>query len=162
MSTVEFIFGKVTDTAACTFLENNSTAVISQNISIYCKQNKWTKLPLPSGRSQENVRDGVHFWNSYRHCCSQIFKKELHYSQLKGLLQMLWNKINKKVVSAFRTFQRKCLHKEVHFCRSYWVLPPTFWKKNSTVVISKVFPKSLETKQINKPSLPSERFYKNV
>ena len=124
------------------------------------KQSKWNKLPLPLGRSQENVHDVVHFWNSYRYCCSQLFKKELHFSQLEGLLQKLWNKINKKVVSAFSTFQRKCLYKEVHFRRSYWVLPPIFWKKNSTVVISKVFPKSFETKQIKKLSLPSELFQK--
>ena len=50
--------------------------------------------------------------------------------------------------SAFRTFQRKCLYKEVHFCESYWALPPNFRKKNPTVVISKVFFKSFETKQI--------------
>ena len=158
MSTVEFISGKVTDTAACNFLETNSTAIVCQNFHIYFKQSKWNKLPLPLGRSQENVHDGVHFWNSYRYCCSQLFKKELHFSQLEGLLQKLWNKINKKVVSAFSTFQRKCLYKEVHFRRSYWVLPPTFWKKNSTVVISKVFSKSFETKQIKKLSLPSEHF----
>ena len=162
MSTVEFISGKVTDTAACNFLETNSTAIVCQNFHIYFKQSKWNKLPLPLGRSQENVHDGVHFWNSYRYCCSQLFKKELHFSQLEGLLQKLWNKINKKVVSAFSTFQRKCLYKEVHFRRSYWVLPPTFWKKNSTVVISKVFPKSFETKQIKKLSPPSELFQKNV
>ena len=162
MSTVEFISGKVTDTAACNFLETNSTAIVCQNFHIYFKQSKWNKLPLPLGRSQENVHDGVHFWNSYRYCCSQLFKKELHFSQLEGLLQKLWNKINKKVVSAFSTFQRKCLYKEVHFRRSYWVLPPTFWKKNSTVVISKVFTKSFETKQIKKVSLPSELYQKNV
>ena len=161
MSMVEFISEKVTDTAACTFLETNSTAIVCRNFHIYFKQRKWNKLPLPLGRSQENVHDVVHFWNSYRYCCSQLFKKELHFSQLEGLLQKLWNKINKKVVSAFSTFQRKCLHKEVHFRRIYWVLPPTFWKKNSTVVISKVFSKNFETKQIKKLSLPSELFQKN-
>ena len=35
-----------------------------------------------SESSQENAHGGVHFWNSYRYCCSQLFKKELHYSQL--------------------------------------------------------------------------------
>ena len=78
MFTVEFISGKVKDTAACTFLEKNSTSVVS----IYFKQNKLNKLPLPSGRSQENVHDEAHFWNSYRYCCSQPFQKELYYSQL--------------------------------------------------------------------------------
>ena len=33
-------FWKSTDTAACNFLEKNSTAVASQNFSIYFKQNK--------------------------------------------------------------------------------------------------------------------------
>ena len=150
----------VSDTTACNFLEKNFIATVSQNFHIHFKQSKWNKLPLPSGCSQENVHDGVQFWNSY--CYSQLFKKGLHYSQLEGLLQKLWNKINKKVVSAFSTFQRKCLYKEVHFRRSYWVLPPTFWKKNSTVVISKVFSKSFETKQIKKVSLPSELYQKNV
>ena len=61
MSTVEFISGKLTDTAACNFLEKNSPTVVSQNFPIHFKQ-KWNKLPLPSGRSQENVHDGVHFF----------------------------------------------------------------------------------------------------
>ena len=117
-----------TDIAACKF----------QNFSIYFKQNKWNKLHLPSECSQENIHDG--------------------FIDTAGLLQKLWNKINKKVVSAFRMFRRKCLYKEVHFCKSYWVLPPTFWKKNSTVVISKLFSKSFETMQIKKLSLLSERF----
>ena len=30
---VEFISGKITDTAACSFLEKNSTAVVSQDFS---------------------------------------------------------------------------------------------------------------------------------
>ena len=117
MSTVEFISGKVTDTAACNFLETNSTAIVCQNFHIYFKQSKWNKLPLPLGRSQENVHDGVHFWNSYRYCCSQLFKKELHFSQLEGLLQKLWNKIHKKAVSAFSTFQKKCLSKKFIFAK---------------------------------------------
>ena len=127
MSPVEFICGKVTDTAACNFLEKNSIAIVSQNFPIHFKQSKWKKLPLLSGRSQENVHDDVQFWSSY--CYSQLFKKELHHSSLEGLLQKYWNKINKKVVSAFSSFQRKCLYKEVHFCRSYWVLPAAFCKR---------------------------------
>ena len=127
MSPVEFICGKVTDTAACNFLEKNSIAIVSQNFPIHFKQSKWKKLPLLSWRSQENVHDDVQFWSSY--CYSQLFKKELHYSSLEGLLQKYWNKINKKVVSAFSSFQRKCLYKEVHFCRSYWVLPAAFCKR---------------------------------
>ena len=108
---------------------------------IHFKQSKWNKLSLPSGRSQKNLHHDVHFWNSYRCCCSQLFKKEeLHYSQLEEILQKLWNKINKKVVSAVSTFQRKCQYKQIHFCRSCWVLHATFWlEKNSTVVNSKVF-----------------------
>ena len=157
MSTVEFISGKVTDTAACNFLETNSTAIVCQNFHIYFKQSKWNKLPLPLGRSQENVHDGVHFWNSYRYCCSQLFKKELHFSQLEGLLQKLWKLCLPSVHFKKKKFMPV---KEVHFRWSYWVLPPTFWKKNSTVVISKAFPKSFETKQIKKLSLPSELFQK--
>ena len=61
MSTVELISGKVTDTAACNFLEKNSTAVVSQNFTIHFKQNKWNKLPLPSGRSQEKCP----WWGSF-------------------------------------------------------------------------------------------------
>ena len=34
MSTVEFISGKVTDTAASNFLETNSTAIVCQNFHI--------------------------------------------------------------------------------------------------------------------------------
>ena len=37
---MEFISGKVTDAAACNFLEKNFTEVVSQNFSIYFKQNK--------------------------------------------------------------------------------------------------------------------------
>ena len=100
MSTVEFISGKVTDTAACHFLETNSTAIVYQNFHIYFKQSKLNKLPLPLGRSQENVHDGVHFWNSYRYCRSQLFKKELRYSQLEGLLQKLWKNFTVVVLEA--------------------------------------------------------------
>ena len=81
--TVEFISGKVIDTVTCNFLETNYTAIVCENLHIYFKQ-KRNKLPLPLERSQENVHDGIHFWNSYRHRCWQLFKKELHYSQLEG------------------------------------------------------------------------------
>ena len=110
------------------------------------KQSKWNKLPLPLGRSQENVHDVVHFWNSYRYCCSQLFKKELHFSQLEGLLQKLWNKINKKVVSAFSTFQRKCLYKEVHFCSSHFKgVSQKLWNKANKKAFSafRTFPKNV-------------------
>ena len=66
------------------------------------------KLPFPSGRSHETVHDGVHFWNSYRYCRSQLFKK------------------------------------------------------NSTIVSSKDFSKSFETKQLKKLCLPSGRFKENI
>ena len=46
----------------------------------------------------------------------------------KDLSKSFEKKINKKIVSVFRTFQRKCLYKEIHSCKSYWVLPPAFWK----------------------------------
>ena len=56
MSTVEFSSGKVTDTAACNFLENNSTAVISQDfsnflsktneISCFCPRNVLRKMSM--------------------------------------------------------------------------------------------------------------------
>ena len=72
------------------------------------------------------------------------------HTYMKNYFGQFWNKI-KKVVFVFRKFSGKV----------YWVLPPTFWKKNSTVVISNVFPKSFETKQIKKLSLPSELFQKN-
>ena len=75
MFTVEFISGKVTDTAACNFLETNSTAIVCQNFHVYFKQSKLNKLPLPLGRSQENVHDEVHFWNSYRSAARNFLKK---------------------------------------------------------------------------------------
>ena len=59
MSTVEFISEKVSYTAACNFLESNSTGIVCQNFHIYFKQSKRNKLPLPFGRSQENVHDGL-------------------------------------------------------------------------------------------------------
>ena len=93
-----------TDIAACKF----------QNFSIYFKQNKWNKLHLPSECSQENIHDGFISGT---------------VTDTAGLLQKLWNKINKKVVSAFRMLRRKCLYKEVHFCKSYWVLLQLFEKR---------------------------------
>ena len=44
--------------------------------------NEKKNLFFSSESSQENAHGGVHFWNSYRYCCSQLFKKELHYSQV--------------------------------------------------------------------------------
>ena len=67
MSTVGFISGKVTDTAACNNLENNSTAVVSQNFSVFLNKKRRIKLSMPSERSQENVHGGVNFWNRYRY-----------------------------------------------------------------------------------------------
>ena len=107
MFTVEFIFGKVTDIAACNFLEKNSTAIVSQNFPmIHFKQSKWNKLTLPLGHSQENVHDGVHFGNSYCYA-TRNFLKKLHYSQFEGLLQKLWNKINKKLCLP-RSSRQRC------------------------------------------------------
>ena len=40
---------------------------------------------------------------------SSFLKKELHISHFEGIFQKLWNKANKKAVSAFRTFLEKCL-----------------------------------------------------
>ena len=159
MSTVEFISGKVTDTAACNFLETNSTAIVCQNFHIYFKQSKWNKLPLPLGRSQENVHDGVHFWNSYRYCCSQLLKKSSTLVGSKDFSKSFETKYIKKLCLPSVHFKKNACQRS-SFSRSYWVLPPTFWKNNSTVVISKVFPKSFETKQIKKLCLPSELFQK--
>ena len=123
------------------------------------KQSKWNKLPLPLGRSQENVHDGVHFWNSYRYCCSQLLKKSSTLVGSKDFSKSFETKYIKKLCLPSVHFKKNACQRS-SFSRSYWVLPPTFWKNNSTVVISKVFPKSFETKQIKKLSLPSELFQK--
>ena len=124
MSTVEFISGKVIDTVTCNFLEKNYTAIVCENLHIYFKQ-KWNKLPLPLGRSQENVHDGIHFRNSYRHRCWQLFKNELHYSQLEGRFQKLWNKINKKLCLPSVRFKENVCAKKFIFAEviEYFLQP---------------------------------------
>ena len=75
---------------------------------------------------------------------SNLCKKELCGSHLKGIFLKLWNKANKKAVSAFRTFLEKwwSLFLEKFLKR---LLLATLTQINSTVVISREFPKSFET-----------------
>ena len=75
---------------------------------------------------------------------SNLLKKELHSSHFKGVFQKLWNKANKKTVSAFRTFLKN-VYDEVYFWRNYRLLLPTLTQINSIVAIFRELSKSFET-----------------
>ena len=86
---------------------------------------------------------------------SNLLKKELHSSHFKGVFQKLWNKANKKAVSAFRTFLKN-VYDEVYFWRNYRLLLPTLTQINSIVAISREFSRSFET------IIKNVSFFRNV
>ena len=93
---------------------------------------------------------------------SNLLKKELHSSHFKGVFQKLWNKANKKAVSAFRTFLKN-VYDEINFWKNYRLLLPTLTQINSIVAISRKFSKRFETiKNVSSWwNVPMESFQKS-
>ena len=118
MLTVEFISGKVPDTAACKFLEKNSTAIVSPNFPIHFKQSDWNKLPFLRKMSMMGFISPINFCTKKFISAEVIeyflqpFEKELYSNHFKGVFQRFPKALKqskKEAASAFRAFLEKCL-----------------------------------------------------